>query len=191
MRIKRPDREPDVEIRVLGRCAPGGSKDVGVIYKSGPGGSKIPVTDGNGKVRTFVRDNSGEGGKHWRSAVAKAGHDAMDGRSLFDGPLYVEVTLIRRRGPGHFGQGRNRGLLLPSAPMYPAVMPDATKLMRSTEDALTGVVWVDDSRNCTTHVEKVYAEPGEPEGAEIRVWTLATQLGENARKTPDQLALSA
>jgi Holliday junction resolvase RusA-like endonuclease len=191
MRIHRPDREPDVEIRVLGRCAPGGSKDTGVIYRKGPNGTKVPVIDADGKIKTFVRDNSGEGGKHWRSAVAKAGHEAMNGAELLDGPLYVEVTLIRRRGPGHYGQGRNRGLLLPSAPAYPATAPDATKLMRSTEDALTGVVWRDDSRNCTTHVEKVFAEPGEPEGAEIRVWTLEAQLGESARMVPDQLALSA
>lgn len=191
MRIQQPDRQPDIEFRVLGRCAPGGSKDTGVIYRTGPNGTKIPVTDATGKIKTFVRDNSGEGGKHWRSAVAKAGHEAMGGAELLDGPLYVEVTLIRKRGPGHFGQGRNRGLLLPSAPMYPATAPDATKLMRSTEDALTGVVWRDDSRNCTTHVEKVFAEPGEPEGAEIRVWTLTAQLGETARTPADQLALSA
>jgi Holliday junction resolvase RusA-like endonuclease len=191
MRIQKPDRDPDIEFRVLGRSAPGGSKDTGVIYRAGPNGTKIPVTDATGKIKTFVRDQSGDAGKHWRSAVAQAGNEAMNGRDLLDGACYVEITLIRKRGPGHYGQGRNRGRVLPSAPKYPAVMPDVTKLVRSTEDALTGILWRDDSRNVGMAVEKVYAEPGEPEGAEIRVWTLPDRVGVTAQATADQLALSA
>ena len=173
---------------MLGRAAPAGSKDVGVIYRSGPNGTKIPITEEAGKVRTFVRDSSGEPGKHWRSAVAEAGQKAMAGRPPFDGPLYVELTLIRLHGPGHFGQGRNVGRLLPSAPAFPAVKPDVLKLTRSTEDALTGVVWRDDSRNCALHIEKVFAEEGEPPGAHVRVWELPGTL--KAQTPPEQLALA-
>jgi Holliday junction resolvase RusA-like endonuclease len=191
MRIQKPDREPDIEFRVLGRSAPGGSKDTGVIYRAGPNGTKIPVTDATGKIKTFVRDQSGDAGKHWRSAVAQAGNEALDGQDLLDAALYVELTIIRKRGPGHYGQGRNRGRVLPSAPKYPAVAPDITKLVRSTEDALNGILWRDDSRNVAMAVEKVYAEPGEPEGAEIRVWVLPDRVGVLAQTLSEQLALSA
>jgi Holliday junction resolvase RusA-like endonuclease len=68
-------------------------------------------------------------------------------------------------------------------------MPDVLKLCRATEDALNGVVWRDDSRNVCMHIEKVYAEPGEPEGAHIRVWALPERVGA-ARPPVDQLALT-
>lgn len=189
MRIDRPDREPDLEFQVLGHSAPAGSKDTGVIYRNGPNGTKVPVTDEKGKIKTFVRDAGGKAGKDWRAAVAAAGHEAMLGRALFEGPLYVELTLVRLRGPGHFGQGRNAGKLLPSAPLFPAVMPDVIKLTRGTEDALNRVVWRDDSRNCCMHIEKVFAEPGEPEGALIRIWTLPTTVG-HVQVPVEQLGLA-
>jgi Holliday junction resolvase RusA-like endonuclease len=190
MRVECPDRPPDLEFRVLGHSAPGGSKDVGVIYRNGPNGTKVPVTDEQGKIKTFVRDKGGVAGKDWRSAVASAGHEAMAGRAPFDGPLFVELTIIRPRGPGHYGQGRNAGRLLPSAPAFPAVAPDVTKLTRSTEDALNTIVWKDDSRNVALLTEKVYADQGEPEGAIIKVWALPAKLGQAAPPV-DQLALSA
>jgi hypothetical protein len=190
MRIERPDREPDIEFRALGLAKPAGSKDTGVVYRAGPNGTKVPVTDASGKIKTFVKDKSGAAGRVWRGQVAEAGAKAMAGRELLDGALYVELTIIRQRGPGHFGTGRNRGRLLPSAPAYPAVMPDVLKLSRSTEDALNGVVWRDDSRNVCMHIEKVYADPGEPTGAHIKVWVLPAHVGA-ARPPADQLALSA
>jgi hypothetical protein len=61
---------------------------------------------------------------------------------------------------------------------------------RALEDALNGVVWVDDSRNCTLHTEKVFAEPGEPTGAHVRIWTLPSTLG-RAQQDRDQLSLGA
>lgn len=186
MRIERPDREPDVELRVIGHAAPAGSKDTGVVYRKGPNGTKVPVQDAaTGKIKTWIKDKGGAPMKNWKVAVSDAGAEAMDGRELLDGPMYVEVTIIRPRGPGHFGK---RGLL-PSAPAYPAVMPDVLKLCRSTEDALNNVVWRDDSRNVCMHIEKVFAEPGEAEGAEIRVWCLVAQV--KALPVAEQLALSA
>jgi Holliday junction resolvase RusA-like endonuclease len=191
MRIQKPDREPDVEFRVLGSAASAGSKDVGVVYRSGPHGSKIPVTDSTGRVKTFVKDQSGQAGRDWRSAVAEAGSNALDGNELLDGPIWIEMTLIRQRGPGHYGQGRNRSRILPSAPPYPAVMPDIDKLTRAVFDALTGSTWRDDSRVVKMDVEKVYAQPGEPEGAEVRIWVLPARVGVIAQAPVEQLALSA
>jgi len=191
VRITRPDRDPDLEFRVVGHSAPGGSKDVGVIYRNGPNGTKVPVTDAKGKIKTFVRDKSGQAGKDWRTTVATTGLAALvqAGLERFDGPLYVELTIIRPRGPGHYGSGRNAGRLLPSAPAFPAVAPDVTKLTRSTEDALNSVVWNDDSRNVALLTEKVYAEPGEPEGAEVKIWTLPATVG-RVEADPDQLEMA-
>jgi Holliday junction resolvase RusA-like endonuclease len=147
-------------------------------------------TDDDGTVKLWVSDNSGDAGKAWRTTIGYAANAAMRGRARYEGPLYVEFTVVRKRNSGHFGQGRNAGKLLPSAPRYPATKPDAVKLARALEDALTGIVWGDDSRNCVVRAEKVYAEPGEPPGAHVKLWTLAATVGA-ARPPADQLALSA
>ena len=177
MRIERPDRGPDLSFQVVGQAKTAGSKDPHLH------------TDADGTVKLWVSDNSGDAGKAWRNTIGYAANAAMRGRERFEGPLYVEFTIVRKRGPGHFGQGRNAGKLLPSAPRYPATKPDAVKLARALEDALTGIVWGDDSRNCTVHVEKVFAEPGEPTGAQVRIWELPATVG--PRVSADQLALSA
>jgi len=189
MRIQQPDREPDVEFRVLGTSAPAGSKRTGVIYRTDRRtGAKIPVIDAAGHVKTFVKDQSGQRGKDWRSAVAGAAYEAMEGRELLSGPTFIELTIIRQRGPGHYGSGRNAHRVLPSAPSYPATAPDIDKLTRAVFDALTGTAWVDDGRCVSMTVEKVFAQENEPEGCEVRVWALPAQLGA-APAPADQLAL--
>jgi Holliday junction resolvase RusA-like endonuclease len=177
MRIERPDREPDLSFEVVGQPKTAGSKD-----------PHARVLD-DGTVKMWVSDQSGDAGKAWRTVIGYAANAAMRGRKRYDGPLYVELTVLRKRGPGHFGTGRNAGKLLPSAPLYPATKPDAVKLARALEDALTGIVWTDDSRNCTVHVEKIYAEPDESTGAQVRIWELPTTVG--VRQPAEQLALSA
>lgn len=173
MRIQRPDREPDLAFRVVGEVGTAGSKVSGVAYRKGPDGKKIPIIKDNGKIQTFTKDSSGAKGKAWRSLVADAGAEAMGGRVKFDGALYVEMTFLRQRNKGHLSA---RGDVKPSAPLYPSTRPDVLKHARGTEDALSGVVWVDDSRICSGPNEKVFAEPNEPVGAEIRVWQLPTTV---------------
>jgi crossover junction endodeoxyribonuclease RusA len=52
---------------------------------------------------------------------------------------------------------------------HPSTKPDADKLLRGVLDALTGVVYEDDSQVCRIIVEKYY---GRPERAEITVSVL-------------------
>lgn len=84
---------------------------------------------------------------------------------MFQGPLSVMFTFVMPRPNGHFG---TKGLK-PSAPDHPTTKPDALKLCRSTEDALTGVVWNDDSQTVQLDIEKRYAAVGEAPGARIVV----------------------
>ena len=177
MRIERPDRDPDLRFEVVGQPKTAGSKD-----------PHAHVMD-DGSVKMWVSDQSGDAGRAWRGVIGYAANAAMRGRSIYDGPLYIEFTVVRKRGPGHFGTGRNAGKLLPSAPAFPATKPDTTKLTRALEDALTGIVWTDDSRNVVVRAEKVYAEPGEATGAQVRVWELPATVG--TRQPVEQLALSA
>jgi Holliday junction resolvase RusA-like endonuclease len=97
--------------------------------------------------------------RDWKTTVSQTAAEQFRGE-LLDGPLAVEFTFRVVRPKGHFGK---RGLL-PSAPEFPAVKPDLLKLARGVEDALTGIVWRDDS----LIVDEVLAKRfGEQAGVEI------------------------
>jgi Holliday junction resolvase RusA-like endonuclease len=103
----------------------------------------------------------------WDTAVREAAASAV-GRVTappFVGiPLHMTITFRMGRPAGHWGK---RGLR-PGAPAYPFSKPDLSKLVRATEDTLTGIVFDDDSRIVAAMVTKVWADPG-CEGATITV----------------------
>ncbi|MGW7710915.1 RusA family crossover junction endodeoxyribonuclease [Streptomyces sp. NPDC054771] len=76
----------------------------------------------------------------WREAVVwaavRARKQARDFAPL-TGPVRADMIFSFDRPKGHFGTGRNAGLVRPSAALRPDVPPDLSKLARSTEDALT------------------------------------------------------
>jgi Holliday junction resolvase RusA-like endonuclease len=133
-----------ISFYVPGKPQPGGSKRPFLI----PGTKRINVTDANKHV----------GG--WKQDVKVFAHQAYQG-ALLRGPLLVRCTFCIERPKGHYRTGKNSHLLKDSAPAYPLSKPDATKLFRSTEDALTGVIWKDDAQIVVQIIKKVYdGEPG-------------------------------
>jgi Holliday junction resolvase RusA-like endonuclease len=141
----------------------------------GPQGSKRHV--GNG-----VMVESSEKVKPWRQDVkyaALGATAALPGWAILDGPLAVAMTFTFARPKGHYRTGRNAHLLRDAAPTRPAVFPDLSKIVRSTEDALTGVVWHDDQRVVEyVRLGKYYAGTDAPDvldgpGCVIRVWPIA------------------
>jgi crossover junction endodeoxyribonuclease RusA len=127
-----------------------------------PGGSKraIPYRVGN-----RVRVNVVESGRHtaaWREIVSVAAAQAMGGKPPFAGvPLAVDVAFVMPRPRSHYRTGKRAGELRPDAPYWHTSKPDATKLMRAVEDAMTGIVWADDALVATHTVCKVYGNvPG-------------------------------
>lgn len=148
-----------------------------------PQGSKRHV--GNG-----VMIESSKKVKPWRQDVKHAALTAMElpgavlgsvqlHRPPYDGPLAVSMVFTFDRPKGHYRTGRNAHLLRDAAPSRPYGMPDLSKIVRSTEDALTGIVWADDARVVEyVRLGKFYAGTDEADvlavpGAVIRVWRLA------------------
>jgi Holliday junction resolvase RusA-like endonuclease len=115
--------------------------------------------------RHFIRDSSGKRGSEWRNAVAQAGGIEMRGAPLLDGALELRLEFVVPRPKAHVGA---RGLK-PSAPAWPTTRPDVLKLARGVEDALTGIVWRDDSQIVVEHLVKSY---GEPARVEVSVYRL-------------------
>jgi Holliday junction resolvase RusA-like endonuclease len=137
----------------------------------GPQGSKRHVGKG-------VMIESSKKVKPWREAVKYAALDARIAGAIgsvdvhrppLDGPLLVEFcfTLVRPKSA-------------PKSRIHPDRMPDLSKLIRSTEDALTDAgVWADDARVVAYHQpRKVYTGSADPDtlhtpGAVIRIWEVA------------------
>ncbi len=145
-----------VEFAVLGRPQPAGSKKAFAHASTG----QIVVVD------------DAKGSRPWKQEVAGAALTALGDewvRPPFVGPIGIYVTFVLARPKSHFGTGRNARRLRPSAPDWPAVKPDATKLVRAVEDALTSVLWRDDAQIVTQYVQKVY---GSPERCEVWVRAL-------------------
>lgn len=132
-----------VRFRVPGRPEPQGSKTVGRTRAG----------------RSFVREDNPRT-VPWRSAVALAAREAMNGEGPLVGALLVEAAFRFARPRSHYGTGRNAGRLKPSAPLWVAVRPDLDKLLRALGDAITGVVCVDDAQIAELGVTKVYGQPG-------------------------------
>ena len=129
---------------VYGEQKSAGSKKAYPFRKPG-GGLGVRVVHDNTQTRS------------WMQEVAHAAQLAMENR-LFVGPVSLTIVFERPRPKGHFGKkGLNgKGKATP----YPVQRPDTVKLTRAVEDALTRVVWRDDSQVVIHDLRKVWSEHG-------------------------------
>jgi len=141
-----------------------------VLGKPVPAGSKrgFPIRGKGGKIHVSVTDANAKT-KPWQAQIRSEAGEQRQGQQLERGPLAAEVRFYLARPKGHFGK---RGLR-PSAPEYPTVKPDATKLWRAVEDALEGVVYANDAQIVQQDIAKFY---GEPERCEVVLFDLSPQL---------------
>ncbi len=136
---------------VSGIPRPGGSKTAKLIRRKGGA-----IVMKNGRPLITMRDDA-KGNEDWKAIVAYTARAAYAGVPM-DTPLRVQMEFFVSRPKGHF---RTNGQLRPSAPAHPAVKPDVLKLARSTEDACTGILWVDDSLTTRLFLSKDYGDkPG-------------------------------
>ena len=116
-----------------------------------------------GSKRAFMRpgakhptllESAGEALKDWRASVAYAA--AKQARAI-TGAVKVSLAFQFSRPKSHFGTGRNADQLAASAPEYHTKKPDVDKLARAVLDALTNVVFEDDSRVTVLAATKHYS----------------------------------
>lgn len=139
-------------------------------------GSKTAIRTNHG--RTVVVESGDRAAKKasrqdLRAAAAEEIARFMEGSSRvwpLDAPMRVAFTFVRHRPKGHYGTGRNVGHLKPQyANTEPVQRPDALKLARHVEDALTGVLWNDDAQIVDEHLRKAWAGYGGAEGVRVAV----------------------
>jgi len=139
-----------IEITIYGHAEPAGSKT---------------------KTQYGVRDSNPRS-KVWKEEVRREAARilASDVNSkLLDGPLRVRFTFYRPRPKGHYGTKGDLNAAGRRA-THPTTKPDTTKLIRGVEDALTGIVWRDDSQIVQQAGAKKW---GEPERVHIQIELLA------------------
>jgi Holliday junction resolvase RusA-like endonuclease len=120
-----------------------------------PQGSKAPY-GGESNPRT----------KPWRAAVAAEAAEMMEWhasqasiyRHGFVGPVKVRATFFFPRPKSHYGTGKNATVLKDHAPVFHQSKPDGDKLARAIGDALTGIVFRDDSQIAVWRIEKRYGD---------------------------------
>lgn len=108
--------------------------------------------------------------KPWRALVTSAA--IATGLPIIRGPVSMSVVFLFLRPKGHYTP---KGALRASAPEHHAVKPDGSKLLRSTEDALTGSLMEDDARIVSCTWQKRYCVGPEKPGALITLIPLQKQ----------------
>ncbi|MCR4340264.1 MAG: RusA family crossover junction endodeoxyribonuclease [Gemmatimonadaceae bacterium] len=125
-----------------------------------------PVTQGS--IRATVHKSTGRAIAiqdhraplmNWRASIAHAAQVAADGAFAERGvPVWVEVTFRLQRPKS-----------APKRVVRPTTKPDIDKLARASLDALTGVVFADDSQVVFLSLSKRFAPFGEAPGAKFQV----------------------
>jgi len=165
---------------IPGVPTPGGSKRAFVL-KNGAG--QI-ITRPNGAPAVVITDAAGKKNKEWKQQCAVFAKQNYSGAPL-TGPLKVTFEFYRTRPKAHF---RSNGQIKESfANEYPTTKPDVTKLIRAAEDAMTGILWIDDSQIVRQISGKSYSDTP---GLYITVEELSTQQPPGTTVLAPQAALA-
>ena len=107
-----------------------------------PSGAMIPAGTAESRKRM----------ESWRMDIRNEARRAMGERPAISGPvrLFVEFAFL----PPKSIPKRQQGWIMHTK------KPDVDKLFRALSDALTGIVWRDDSQVCMSAINKVYAWDG-------------------------------
>lgn len=142
---------------VFGKAEPSGSKQAFVPLHPK---TKEPYRNRHGGIVVSVVDDNPPSRK-WKKHVAKVAREEYGG-PVFEGPIKATMLFYRERPKSHL---TSTGLLskLGRETPFPITKPDATKLLRGTEDALKGICWVDDAQVVKPCPEKLWGSPARVE----------------------------
>ena len=117
-----------------------------------------------------VVTSASKGQKSWEKEVKRKAVAAMALRAPIARGCCVHMEFFLKRPKGHFGTGRNAGKLKEWAVgMEGTKAQDLDKLIRSTMDAMNGVVFCDDAQVLAIVATKVY---GRRPGVKVSVYEI-------------------
>ena len=139
-----------IQFWVPGRPATSGSKTPFIYRDKKSGKNRVAMAPANKRQ------------KPWMAVVQAFAMDAYKGTPT-TGQVGLYIDFYLPRPQSHFGTGKNSDKLKPSAPDRPIAKRsmDLTKMTRAVEDALTGIIYRDDSQVVTQNISKHYSlRPG-------------------------------
>lgn len=173
-----------IKIVVSGKCEPRGSKIAVALYDRVIEDGKVAINPESGKPKMKPRldkhgrvlllpkdDNPRSDG--WMRKVNKAARQVMQNRRPLEGPIELTLRFYLARPQYHFGTGRNAGVVKDRyRHARHIVKPDRLKLARAVEDALSTVLYADDSQTVGGPVDKFYCDLESEQRVEIEVVAL-------------------
>jgi Holliday junction resolvase RusA-like endonuclease len=137
--------------------------------------------------------------KTWRGDLRDAALTALDDASvhgLIRDPVALTVVIVRRRPVAQVRTGRHAGEVKEwASALLPVERPDTVKIVRAAEDALTGVVWVDDSQIVRHSLHKAFGDQvgltSTVEGLFVAVDPVAGYMGPQISFTVRDMAVAA
>lgn len=148
---------------------------------------------GKGKAagRAFITNDPTGSISKWRGDIRSAIADLRPDRPAA-GPVRMVLIFGFARPKAHYlglTSTRRVPVLRPDAPTFHLAAPDTDKLERAVLDALTGVVYLDDSQVFDVAGRKRWVEPGEPGLiAEVGWWDEVPTLATTSEAITDILA---
>lgn len=101
--------------------------------------------------------------KPWQEAVSAAAYLAKPD-NLIEAPIVIDFSFMIKRPKSHYLKSKG---LKDSAPTTPPI--DLDKLIRSTADALTGLIYEDDKQIVEITAKKAYSPVRSASGARIKI----------------------
>jgi Holliday junction resolvase RusA-like endonuclease len=120
----------------------------------------------------FPRDYDQEKCKNYKAYVRILAANAYEGPVL-DEPMSLRLTVFRLP-PMNWGKAKTADAL--RGKLRPTSKPDLSNLLKGIEDALTGIVWRDDSRVVEISLSKWYSPHPRAEVNIDRVWFYSGNL---------------
>ena len=132
--------------------------------------------------RAMVVQSNANKQKPWVSAIVDKAKQEWGQRPPTRGRVSIskmEFSFFRPKS--HFGSGKNSNVVKSSSPSCHLSKPDIDKLIRCDLDALTGIIWVDDSQVVAIdNAEKTW---GEKEGLSMSLEAECASDSESTEET--------
>ena len=116
-----------------------------------------------GKVGSHARMFTPAKTASYEGLIALAGTTAMDGRTLLECPVMVEMRIVLAI-PQSMSKKRKAQAI--AGELFPTKKPDMDNVIKAIYDGLNGVVWKDDVQVVDAFVRKRY---GEVPGVHVRI----------------------
>lgn len=111
---------------------------------------KAPVTNRFGGI------HGREDMKAWQAAITEIAMNIMGDDPPLDGPIYLGLDFMLDI-PGYIRRSKKKHMSALSGDIAPVKRPDLSNFVKCVEDALSGVVFVDDSQVICCHSSKKYS----------------------------------